>query len=126
MWLSANTSVTWEVVQNMPDKPWFWTVLSMNRSITWDVVEANTDKPWDYLSENQWEVVEANPSITWEVVRANQSTRAFCRSHANSYKYAADKTWNWYLLCRDEARIGKTRLLAAGLYRGPLTSGLPT
>ena len=54
-WLSDNPNITWDIVQNNPDKPWDYRWLSNNPNITWDIVEANPDKPWNYkmLSQNK-------------------------------------------------------------------------
>ena len=49
--LSLNPSITWDIVQANPDKPWNWYYLSKNPSITWEIVQANPDKDWSELSQ---------------------------------------------------------------------------
>lgn len=102
IYLSSNPNITWEIIQNNPDKPWNYYHLSANPIITWEIVKNNPDKPWcyRYLSENPnvtWEMVEANPdknwsygelslhpNITWEIIKANP-----------------DKPWNYYYMSQN-------------------------
>ena len=74
-YLSRNPNITWNIVQQYPDKPWDWYYLSGNPSITLDIVQQNPDKPWD------WSSLSINPNITWNIVQ----------------QYP-DKPWNWYML----------------------------
>ena len=80
-YLSANPSISWDVVKANPDKPWKWSYLSANPSITWDVVQANPNEPWDWTSCFS---LNSNPTITLEVVKANP-----------------DKPWDWRSLSRN-------------------------
>ena len=43
--LSANPSITWDIVQANPNLPWSFEGLSQNPIITGDIVQANLDKP---------------------------------------------------------------------------------
>ena len=70
--LSSHPSISWDIVQTLPDKPWVWKFLSKNPNITWDTVQANPDKPWD------WKGLSSNENITWDIVQANP-----------------DKPWDW-------------------------------
>ena len=74
-----NPSITCEIVEANPDKPWSWERLSLNPSITWEIVEANPDKPWS------WYWLSQHPSITCEIVEANP-----------------DKPWDWRVLSRNK------------------------
>ena len=47
--LGVNPNITWDIVQNNPDKLWDYTWLSHNPNITWEIVEANQDKQWNYF-----------------------------------------------------------------------------
>ena len=55
--LSYNPNITWDIVQQNPDKPWNWAYLSRNPNITWDIVQQNLDKRWD------WSFLSLNPSF---------------------------------------------------------------
>ena len=37
-----------------------WHELSYNSNITWDIIQDNPDKKWN------WEYISSNPIITWE------------------------------------------------------------
>jgi hypothetical protein len=43
-----------------PHKPWNWVALSANPSITWEIVKATPDKPWD------WSGLSSNPVFVWD------------------------------------------------------------
>ncbi len=75
IYISYNPNITWEIIQENPDKPWNYFELSKNSNITWDIIQANLDKPWN------WKGLSCNPNITWENVKANPT-----------------KPWNWYSL----------------------------
>ena len=68
--LSQNSNITWDIVQDNPDKDWCFFNLSKNPNITWEIVQANPDKDWRFhaLSQNSnitWEIVKANPDKPW-------------------------------------------------------------
>jgi len=73
-----NPNITYQIVQENPEKGWNYDNLSRHPNITWEIVQENPDKPWDYnyLSEN--------PNITWEIVQSNP-----------------DKGWNYYALSKN-------------------------
>ena len=60
--LSQNPNITWEIVQNNPDKDWDYYCLSKNPNITWDIVQQNPDKQWgySYLSQNEMKTDKEN------------------------------------------------------------------
>ena len=41
-----NPNITWEIIQNNPDKNWNWKWISKNPNITWDIIQNNPDKDW--------------------------------------------------------------------------------
>ena len=53
--ISANSNITWEIIQNNPDKNWFWNVILVNQNITWEIIQDNPDKTWHWwaISDNQ-------------------------------------------------------------------------
>ena len=59
--LSANPSITWDIVKDNPDVPWNFALLSANPNITWDIVKDNPDKPWDFelVSANEMSAAKA-------------------------------------------------------------------
>ena len=63
--LSANSAITWEIVQKNLHLPWNFKNMSRNINITWDIVRDNPDKDWSY------ELLPINPNITWDIIRAN-------------------------------------------------------
>lgn len=52
--LICNPSITWDIIQQHPDKPWSWASLSFHSSLTWNIVQQHLNKPWNWsgLSEN--------------------------------------------------------------------------
>jgi hypothetical protein len=49
--LSQSSSITWDIVQANPDKPWNWYSLSINPNITIEMIESSMNKPWPtYIS----------------------------------------------------------------------------
>ena len=42
----GNPNITWDMVQNNPDKPWSLERLRLNPNRTWDIVSDNHDSPW--------------------------------------------------------------------------------
>lgn len=50
------TIITWDIIQNNPDKSWDWHWLSLNPNITWHIVAKNPHIPWDwpFLSSNKF------------------------------------------------------------------------
>ena len=70
--ISCNPNITWDIIQNNPDKPWVWDGISSNPNITWDIIQNNPDKPWN------WYAISNKPNITWDIIRNNP-----------------DKPWNW-------------------------------
>jgi GTP-binding protein EngB required for normal cell division len=97
--LSANPNITWDIVQQNPDKPWNWYVLSGNPNITWDIVQQNPDKPWEL------EMLSANPNITWDIVQQNpdkpwdlEMLSANPNITWDIVQQNPDKPWNWYVL----------------------------
>ena len=87
-WLSENPNITWETVKDNPDEPWNWNTLSCNPNITWEIVNENPDKPWD------WYALSKNPNMTWEIVQANP-----------------DKPWSWFCLSQNLFIKDKERFL---------------
>ena len=61
-YISQNPNITWEIVQNNPDKPWKYSMLSQNPNITWKIVRNNSDKSWSYyfLSQNEMKTDKEN------------------------------------------------------------------
>ena len=47
----------WDFIQENPDKPWIWEVISSNPNITMDIIRDNPDKPWHWeaISENEFQ-----------------------------------------------------------------------
>ena len=78
IYLSLNPNITWEIVQDNPDKPWNYYYLSRNSNITWKIVQDNPNEPWNY------DALSLNPNITWEIVRDNP-----------------DKPWNYYYMSQN-------------------------
>ena len=39
--LSEHQNITWEIIQNNPDKSWNWNAISQNPNITWDIIQNN-------------------------------------------------------------------------------------
>ena len=39
-----------------------WVYISKNPNLTWEIIQQNPDKPWD------WSMVSSNPNITWEII----------------------------------------------------------
>lgn len=123
LYLSANPNITWEIIQNNPDKPWNYYHLSSNPIITWEIIQNNPDKPWSYrcLSENPnitWKMVESKPNeewdyenlsshlnITWEIIRANPD-KPWSYYHLSQnpninweiVEANSDKSWNYFHL----------------------------
>ena len=54
-YISCNPSITWDIIQQNPDKPWNWFYISYNPNITWEIIQQNPDKAWDwfYVSTNK-------------------------------------------------------------------------
>ena len=44
--ISKNPNITWEIIQDNPDKDWGWYGISQNPNITGDTVQNNPDKDW--------------------------------------------------------------------------------
>ena len=82
--LSENPNITWEIVQNNPDKPWTYSMLSQNPNITWEIIKNNSNKSWDYS------LFSKNPNITWKIVQQNP-----------------DKPWSYSYLSQNENRQRK-------------------
>ena len=59
-----NPNITWEIIQNNPDKDWWWYNISRNPNITWDIIVANPDKNWNWGG-----ISSRNPNITWEIYK---------------------------------------------------------
>ena len=49
-----STNITWEIIQNHPDKNWDWEWISENPNITWEIIQNNPDKKWN------WELISEN------------------------------------------------------------------
>ena len=71
--ISSHPSITWDIIQQNPDKPWNWRGISQNPNITWNIIQQNPDKPWD------WRGISRNPNISWEIIQQNP-----------------DKPWSWF------------------------------
>jgi hypothetical protein len=52
--LSQNPNITYEIIQQNPDKGWNYNYLSRNSNITYKIIQQNPDGPWNYcyLSTN--------------------------------------------------------------------------
>ena len=46
-------NITWENIQNNPDKEWCWYYISLNPNITWDIIQNNPDKDWHWPSVSE-------------------------------------------------------------------------
>ena len=57
-WMSKNPNITWEIIQNNPDKNWSWDFISLNPNITWEIIVANPDKHWNWMN------ISCHPNIT--------------------------------------------------------------
>lgn len=71
--LSLNPNITWQIVQENPEKPWVYSALSENLNITSEIVQDNLDKPW------HWFNLSKNPSITWQLVQDNPKKKWYWR-----------------------------------------------
>ena len=72
-----------EFIKNNLNKNWDWSALSANKSITWDVIDNNRDLPWDY------DHVLENPNITIEIILNNPNVfinPKFFLRNPNAYK----------------------------------------
>ena len=78
MYISENPNITWEIIENNPDKDWSWMFISENPNITMEIIENNPDKNWD------WYFISCNPNITWEIIENNP-----------------DKDWDWEGISRN-------------------------
>ena len=58
-YISANSNITMEIIENFPDKPWNWNGISMNPNITMQIIEKYPDKPWNWYG-----ISLNNPNIT--------------------------------------------------------------
>jgi hypothetical protein len=74
-YVSINSSITWDDIINNPKERWNWHGISKNPNITWDIIKDNMDKPWD------WNFISENPSITLDDIKNNP-----------------DKPWNWHCM----------------------------
>jgi hypothetical protein len=85
MWLSDNPNITWEIIQQNPDKDWNYEWLSSNPNITWEIIQENSDT-LRFRGRNDWSYdwLSANPNITWEIIQENQ-----------------DKPWNYDSLSKN-------------------------
>ena len=48
--ISQHPNITWEIIQNNPNKNWKWFNISCNPNITLDIIKNNPDKDWDWDS----------------------------------------------------------------------------
>lgn len=101
--LVSNPHITWDIVNDYPDKPWnlsdlddlnrrrdvvlynpdkkwYWYALSIVPSVTHETLQDNIDKEWI------WYALSRNPNITWDIIKDN-----------------LDKPWNWYYLGKNKA-----------------------
>jgi hypothetical protein len=106
--ISKHPNVTWEIIQNNPDKPWQWQNISLNPNITWEIVQAHPEKPWnwEFLSKNPnitWEIIQAHPEIQWNWILLSENptlTWDIVDAHL-------DKPWYWYNLIRNPMNYAK-------------------
>jgi hypothetical protein len=63
--LSANPSITWDLIQAHPELPWDYDGISLNPNITWDIIQQHLEKPWS------WFFLSSHPAITWEIIQAH-------------------------------------------------------
>ena len=63
--ISRNINITWDIIQNNPNKPWNWLGISINPNITWDIIINNPWKRW------KWHQISLNPNITMEIIKNN-------------------------------------------------------
>ena len=45
--ITQNPNITWEIIQNNPDKKWSWFWIVLNSNITWEIIQNNSDIEWD-------------------------------------------------------------------------------
>ena len=84
--ISENPNITWNIIQNNPDKPWNWNYISINPNITLEIIQQNPNKPW------KWHLLSNNPNITLEMIQAN-----------------LDKPWDWYDISYNKKGLGKEK-----------------
>ena len=69
-----NPNITWDIIQNNPDKDWNWYWYIINPNITWDIIQNNPDKRLELV-----DYISRNPNITWDIIQNNP-----------------DKPWDWH------------------------------
>jgi hypothetical protein len=86
----------WKLIQEFPDKPWYWGYISCNECITWEIIRDNPDKPWD------WWGISRNPNITWEIIQSNPKCNwdwfDICKNKSITWEIIRDnpdKRWDW-------------------------------
>lgn len=98
--LSANVTLTIDIVLQLSEKPWDWYNLSMNRGIPWSDVQRHPDLPWNYEAlsrkpgNDDEQCMLANyDKLSWGFVSENVSL--------DIIKAHMDWPWNWESVCRN-------------------------
>lgn len=97
--LSQHRSLTWDIVQAHPEKPWNYYGLTMNPNISWEIIQAHPEKPWRYDilgmdSKITWDILLATPNLPWDYQFVSQNpnlTRAIVEAYP-------EKPWDWIKL----------------------------
>jgi hypothetical protein len=101
-YISRHKYLTWDIIEQYPDKPWNWDRISQNTNIKWSDIKNNLNNHfhkwnWEYLSNRidldleyviddmdnpwDWHQISSNKILTWDLVNKN-----------------LDKPWNWYYI----------------------------
>jgi len=108
--ISRNPNITWDIIQNNPDKDWDWQFISRNPNITWDIIQNNPDKDWDWTSISEhpnitWEIIQNNPDKDWDWNSISEHPNITWEIIQNN----PDKDWNWNYISCNTMEKGKER-----------------
>ncbi len=92
-----NPNITFDIIQDNPDKPWDWLGISRNPNITWKIIQDNPDKNWSWynISRNKF------------TKEKEQFINRKCREHMAAYKI---QQWCLSIIISPHYKIGRTMI----------------
>jgi hypothetical protein len=81
---SKNPNITWDIIINNLNYPWYWDILTYHPNITWNIIKKNPYMKW-VLSK-----FSSNPNLTWKIVQDNPNIN-----------------WNWQCISINSMEKGK-------------------
>jgi hypothetical protein len=112
-WYKNTPNITWEIMQQHPDQPWSWILLSRRTrlDILWEIVLQHPDKPWD------WTLLSYTPHITLEILQQlsgkpwDWETLSWCHSITWEIVKHFPKKWNWRGLCWNNMNVAREKYM---------------